>query len=511
MAGIVRKHGNRTAAEAGGRGPTMLPVPIDPARIRAVLRDAGYDSDHIQALVGADLTALGQRATPILVRRTGDGSPLATLVRLFMAGVTVPRPDVERALGPATTAEQWAAEGLLTLDADTARATVQLGCHGELVLATDWGPATPNVATAPDYVMGFSPSGLTLARMTVRTPSRATLDLGTGCGLQALLAAAHSDTVLATDLNPRAVAMARFNAALNGIDTVRCEQGDMFQPAVDRRFDLVVSNPPFVVGPPDPHLFMSGGRDGEGLCADLARTATRHLEPGGWCQFLANWAATRGQDWRDHLASWFAGADCDTWVIRRERQPADEYAALWIETDRDDAAEYARRFDEWMRWYDARGIEAIDYGLVTMRRRGDGTAGRLRCEEITGPWNQADGGDIAAAFARHDWLAATDDAALLDSRLRCSDAARLTRELLAVRGEWVSIAARLRLEGGIDEPGGIDPHGERIVAACDGATPIRTLLQDLADTLGTPFAEVAPSGIAAVRRLVDRGILLPPD
>jgi len=490
--------------------PDLFPVaPGGHARIREVLRQAGYDGDGIQALAGADLTALGQRAVPVLLHRTRGGSSLETLVRLFTAGAAVPLRAADRALAPASAA-QWAAWGLLALDADEARATVQLACHGDLVLATDWGPATPSVGTSSDYVMGFSPSGLTLARMTVRPRSRATLDVGTGCGLQALLAAAHSESVLATDLNPRAVAVARFNAALNGADSVRCVEGDLLAPAAGQVFDIIVSNPPFVVGPPDPHLFMSGGRDLDGLCAELVRGAPRHLAPGGWCQLLANWAAPHGTDWREHLARWFDALDCDAWVIRRERQAADEYAALWIETDADDAAEYAARFDTWMAYYDAHGIDAVDYGLITMRRRGDGAPGRRRYDDVRGRWDEAGGADIVEAFARHDWLASTPDDALLDARLRVSDAARLSRENVAVRGEWVPVSALLRTEGGIDDPGGVDPHGERIVAACDGTTPLRTLLQALADTLGSPFAEVAPDALRAVRHLVDRGVLLPP-
>jgi methylase of polypeptide subunit release factors len=490
----------------------MLPTadPDAAARVRAVLDAAGYRSERIDELVGADLTALGQRAVPVVVRRTGGGTPLDTLVRLFQAGVPVPLRDAGDALQGAT--EQWARWGLISLDGESAAATVQLGCHGDLLVATDWGPARPNVATPPDYVMGFSPSTLTLARLTVRNPSRATLDVGTGSGLQALLAASHSERVVATDLNPRAVHLAAFNAALNGLQgRIELRHGDLFAPVGEREvFDSIVSNPPFVVGPGSEHLFMSGGRAGDGVCEAIARLAPRSLAPHGWCQFLANWAVCRDQDWRERLGGWFDGNGCDVWVIRRERQPVDEYAALWVETEHDDAAEYGRRFDEWMRWYDARGIEAVDYGLVTMRRRGDGAAtGRLRCDDVRGGWDSAGGDEVAAAFARHDWLAATDDAALLRARLHQAETVRLRRELVAVGGEWVPVAARLRVEGGIDGAGGIDPHGERVVAGCDGATPLQALLDDLARALGAELAEILPGALAAVRRLVERGALLP--
>ncbi|HEV7678673.1 MAG TPA: methyltransferase [Candidatus Dormibacteraeota bacterium] len=486
----------------------MTLVPSDAARIAETLRSAGYTGEGIDTLVGTDLTALGHRGIPVVVHRTGGGSLLDTLVRLFTAGVTVPRAAL-----PPGLPERLSAAGLLALDADQARATVQLACYGELLLATDWGPATPNVATPGDHVLGFSPSTLTLARMTVRQPSRSTLDLGTGAGLQALLAAAHSDRVIATDLNPRAVAMARFNAALNGIATIDCREGDMFQPVEDDRFDTIVSNPPFVVGPAAGHLFMSAGRDTDAVCRQLAIDAPRHLAPGGWCQFLANWSVHPGEDWQDRLQGWLANTGCDAWVIRRGREPVDEYAALWIETDRDDPAEYAARFDTWMRWYAERDIEAVDYGLVTMRRRSDGdptATGRIRTGDVQGDWRSSSGEDVAQAFARHDWLDRTGDAALLDSRLRVSDAVRLRHELLAVRGEWVRVAGEVRVEPGIDDPGGIDPRGEVLVARCDGATPVAALLDDLAAAVAVPADGMRPGALAVVRRLVERGVLLPP-
>jgi methylase of polypeptide subunit release factors len=486
----------------------LAPAPAEAPRVADVLRTAGYTSDRIDALIGADLTALGQRGIPVVLHRTNGGTLLETLVRLFTAGAPVPR----NALPPATQ-EHFTRAGLLTLDADEARATVQLACYGALILATDWGPTTPNVATPKDHVLGFSPSTLTLARMTVRTQSRNTLDLGTGAGLQALLAAAHSDHVVATDLNPRAVAMARFNASLNGITTIDCREGDIFAPIHHAEvFDTIVSNPPFVVGPAEGHLFMSAGRDSDAVCRQLAREAPRHLAPGGWCQFLANWAVQPNQDWRERLQDWFTATGCDAWVIRRGREPADEYAALWIETDRDDPAEYAARFDAWMRWYQERDIEAVDYGLVTMRRRdGDPQAtGRIRCDDVHGDWRSATGADIAAAFARHDWLDSTTDQALLSACLTVSDAARLRHELVAVRGEWVRVGGELRVEPGVEDPGGIDPQGEALVARCDGTTPVGALLDDLAAAVNSPAHEVRLQALAVIRRLVDRGVLLPP-
>ncbi len=107
----------------------------------------------------------------------------------------------------------------------------------------------------PDLVLWPNPTSRLLSRFTVRRPSRATLDLGTGTGIQALAAAAHSERVVATDLNSRAVAFALFNARLNGIENVECLCGNGFEPVAGRKFDLIVSNPPFFITPAAQYLF----------------------------------------------------------------------------------------------------------------------------------------------------------------------------------------------------------------------------------------------------------------
>ena len=78
------------------------------------------------------------------------------------------------------------------------------------------------------------------------------LDVGTGCGVQALHATRHADAVVATDVSARALAFARLTLALNGARAVDLRQGDLLEPARGEQFDLVVSNPPFVITPRTP-------------------------------------------------------------------------------------------------------------------------------------------------------------------------------------------------------------------------------------------------------------------
>lgn len=111
-------------------------------------------------------------------------------------------------------------------------------------------------------------------------PDAAVLDMGTGSGVCALVAARRARRVVAVDVSPAAVRCARLNALLNDLDRrVDVREGDLFSPLEGQRFDLVLFNPPFLLGAPKDH------RDAAWRSADAARRFAAglgaHLAPGG--------------------------------------------------------------------------------------------------------------------------------------------------------------------------------------------------------------------------------------
>src|SRR5690606_28163957 len=112
---------------------------------------------------------------------------------------------------------------------------------------------TPGLDGSPNrvgsaHVLGISSASTSLAQLTIREPVGRALGLGTGAGVQALHLAAHADEVVATDVNTRALWMTRLNAALNGVE-VDVREGSFFEPLRGERFDLIATNPPFVIAP----------------------------------------------------------------------------------------------------------------------------------------------------------------------------------------------------------------------------------------------------------------------
>ncbi|MEO7837269.1 MAG: class I SAM-dependent methyltransferase, partial [Acidimicrobiales bacterium] len=455
---------------------------------------------------GFSFLARGELAPAL--RRSAGGSPVETLVRLFLCGVGVDLRAAEAALAPLTVAD-WVGAEVLEVDGTTVTALLKLRPFdlegSQWVIPYDSNHRADHVA---DYVIGVGAASMTLAGMTVRPPVGRCLDLGTGSGIQALFASSHSDQVVATDRNPRAVAFATFTMAVNGIGNVQARRGDLFEPVTGERFGLIVSNPPFVISPDSRFQYRDSGLPGDEICRRIVVAAPAHLEDGGWCQLLANWAHLAGTDWKERLAGWVEGTGCDAWIIQRDVQDVETYAATWLRHDETDPGQEA--FGAWMDHYERTGTEAVGSGLITLRRSGRATPWQ-HVEEVHQDVALPCGDAVAATFARAAWLAdvGDDDRALLDAVLVVGDDVGLHESRLAKGGRWVLDEALLRLEHGLRYTGAIDPPGAGLVAGCDGTARLGDLVQRLADAVGADAAEVTPQVMPIVWRLIEQGFLVP--
>ena len=491
--------------------PLWFDDPADFGRAGEVLAGAGYsDREVAEALDIDDARSLSGRDVSLLLRKTSGATPLDTLIRLFLIGVPVDLETAGRAVAPLTV-PAWTEAGLLEADGRSVLAAVQLLPFRGLWLAFDL-PRRIEAGLSPDYVMGVGASSLTLANLTVRRPSRLTLDLGTGCGFQAFLAAGHSERVLAVDCNPRAVHLAAFNARLNNLPNVDCLEGDLFEPVGGHAFDLVVSNPPFVISPETRYIYRDSGLHGDQITRTIVGRVPEYLRERGYCQILCNWAHVSGQDWPARLAGWFEGTGCDAWAMCTDTLDAAGYAAKWIRhTERDDADQFDRRFDEWTEYYQQERIEAVSGGVITMRRRSGGV-NWFRAddgpEKMLGPA----GDGVLRSFEAHDFLdTVPDDEPLMQQRLRVAPEVRLHQGFEPSPEGWSVIESELQLARGLAYSGNVDPYMARLIVRCNGRHRLGDLIGQLAGWLDKSPAEVTPTCLEVVRRLIERGFLLPPD
>ncbi|MEO7587129.1 MAG: methyltransferase [Arachnia sp.] len=482
------------------------------ADLRARLLRASYTTDDVLDLIGElGQAGLGRNSSIAAdVALAGSMDPLACLVRLFILQQSVPLAAAEQALDVAAAVRHdWVAVG-----DDRVRALVDIrpygspddGASGFLVSDLTPGMDQQTAPTRADYVLGASPASLTLAQITMREHVGRALDLGTGCGVQSLHLTRHADEVVATDLNPRALDLARVSADLSGV-AIDYREGSLFDPVAGERFDLIVSNPPYVMSPPDGKrlTYREGDLVADGLVEAIVRQAPSHLLPGGSLQLLTNWAVLDGVAWEDRLRGWVEGTGLDCWVIERERLDVFSYIEMWL-TDAGLAGspEWEPAYRRWLDYFADLGITEVGMGwlLLTASERAEP---HLRFES----WPHAVAQPVGGVFARH--RAAVDAATLplselLTSRPRLSD---VVQETIGEPGAADPTHVVLRQRTGLLRAIRVGTADGAVLGALDGELALGQVIAAVASVLALDPAEVAAQVVPVVRDALLDQLLLP--
>ncbi|QJT03159.1 class I SAM-dependent methyltransferase [Streptomyces asoensis] len=504
---------------------TLSPLPsVDrpdvAARLREALLAASFTADGLLELLGAPAyAALARSETVPAMRATRGDTPLETLVRLFLLQQPVPHARVEEFLPVHACVESgW----LVPTGEDEVAATVDVRPYGgpdgeDWFIISDLGCAVGGAGGSGSegrqadtaVVLGVGGASTTLAGITVRTPVPAALDLGTGSGIQALHAAQHATRVTATDLNPRALHITALTLALSGAPAADLREGSLFEPVRDdETYDLIVSNPPFVISPGARLTYRDGGMGGDDLCRSLVQGAGERLSEGGFAQFLANWQHVEGENWQDRLRSWVPRG-CDAWIVQREVQDVTQYAELWLRDagdHRGDQAEYQAHYDTWLDEFEARKVKAVGFGWITLRRT---TAAEpvITVEEWPHPVEQPLGDAVLAHFGRLDYLRAHDDAALLAGRFRL--VTEVVQEQVGLPGAEDPEHVVLRQHRGMRRATKVDTVGAGFAGVCDGSLSAGRILDAIAQLVGEDPVLLRDRTPAQIRLLVEQGFLEP--
>jgi methylase of polypeptide subunit release factors len=487
------------------------------ARQCADLRDLfvayAYTVDAVIAAIGEPAhRALGRNATVPGVRALGDRvDPLATLIRMWLLQRSVPvgqleqalpglvRPLIEAGFAGSDGSRSWARADIRPYATD----------HGALWLCADLTPGLDSSVTPmrPDFVLGASSASSSLAHLTVRQPVQRALDLGTGCGVQSLHLAQHAASTVATDLNPRALALAELTFRLNDV-TVDLRLGDLFAPVADERFDLITSNPPYVMSPPSdgPRLaYREGSRRADRLVEDIIRAGPRHLADDGIMQVLCNWAHPVGGSWEDRLAGWITPGGCDAHVVQREVLDPSAYAELWLaDAGLTRSPDYRQRYAEWLDYFAAEGIEAVGLGWIVLHQ-----AGREKPEVTLEHWPYGIEQPIAPAIEAR--LGAVDrdrsmsDAAVLARVWALAD--DVLEESTGTPGAADPQHIVLRQHRGFRRAVEVDTALAGIMGACDGDLPLGMIVDAVARLMDAEPDDLRADILPRFRRLVMDGFV----
>ncbi len=486
--------------------------------LRAALTRARYDADTLLEALGDDAhTALG-RSEPVPVRRAvRDAGELGTLVRLLLLGDPEPERNVAAALAPLDL-DRAVAAGLLERDGDRIRAALDLRPldlgGGTRWVISDLDDSLQRRTLTAEHVLGVGQASLSLLRATPTTPVDSVLDLGTGCGVQAVHAAGYARAVTGTDVSARALWLAQATAALNGLD-IELLEGSWFEPVAGRRFDRVVANPPFVVGPARvEHTYRDSGLALDGASELVVSQAPALLKPGGMATMLASWVHVDGQDWRARVSSWLPDHGVDAWIVQRDIADPALYVGTWLRDagldPRDPAAQ--ERAETWLAAFDAAEVEGIGFGFVYLRAI-DGPT-QLLAEDLTHAFDDPLGAEATAYLDRSAWLrtVAADPGHAWSARFAVDAATALERVYLPGDEGWTQRVARLHRGDGPRWQHEVDDTTAALLAGMrqDGL-PLNELVELLAvgHTDAEATHEFRATALAVVTDLVRHGLIHP--
>jgi len=481
-------------------------------RLRDDFERAGYSTDQVLDAIGehGQLGLTRNHTTAASRALAGRDDPLATLIRLFVLQQEQPYEQVARTLDVSSLAPL----GILARDGEGVRAKVDIRPYADLTDATSGWVVSDHTASLdtrdghvrPDHVLGISPASVSLSQITSRRAVDRALDLGTGSGIQCLHLANHAARVVATDLNPRALTLATLTFALNGID-VQTRLGSLYEPVADEVFDVITTNPPFVISPDTGARLVYRETDlrSDDLMRAVVAGAGPRLAPGGSLHVVGNWAHTTGMPWQDRVAQWVPQG-CDAFIVERETLDVYEYIEIWLaDAGLNGAPDYTARYDQWLRYFDDLGIEAVGMGWITMVNSGSSSS-----SVVGESWPYPVSQPVAEDLMAH--LRAGDVESWTDARIEeCAWllAPGTMQEATSVPGQADPTHVVLRRTDGLMRAIEVDTALGGVLGACDGELPVGRIIAAVAALMDVDESSLRDEMIPQIRKLIAQTWLTP--
>ena len=473
------------------------PTPDALAALGSLLGRCDYTDEAVRTRLYVDDTYIHPHESFVYNKRLG-GDRFSELIRLFLLHDWL---DLERARQALSGLDLDDLEGLLSREDGGVRSAVAVQPWRGLLVAHDWGDSDP----AREHVIGASAITGLLADLTPRSRVGSALDVGTGSGALALFASQHAAQTIATDLNPRALKLAEWALALNQARGVELREGDLFEPVGGEQFDLVVSNPPFIVSPDSTYLFRDGPSQSDGVSQAIVEQVPQFLGDGGFACILYQSRVTHGEDWDERPRRWVEGRGCDAWILQLPgNRDALGYAVGWNRPLLDhDRAQFEATVDRWVRAFADSNTARIASGAIVLRKRSG--SNWIRVDETrTYPAAQA-GRHVEQLFAGQTLVAALpDDRDLLELVVSPYDGLRLDQTEAETPNGAELLAARLRIKDGVPLNPKVDAAMIEVVRQLDGRRPLRALLPDdgaathalptIRDLIGSGFLHARAGG-----------------
>jgi len=387
------------------------------------LRTVGYSTEAIEKLLGDDGPSADLSDSAVFERRL-PRSALATVIRLLLLQRPVAAASLFDALGGEAVE---ALERLEYVEMDDERVVPRARLAPAEGLLLSFDGFSRGEDDPAGWVAAFTPTAFWLASLTPRRRVATALDVGTGNGAHALLAARHARHVVATDVNPRALAFTEINAALNRIANVETRLGSLYDPVAGDRFDLITCNAPYVISPGQRWQYRDGGLPGDELSERVVRGAADHLAAAGHASLLVSWLAATPDEPDSSVQEWITGNGCDVWLLVLSGSDPLDHAAGWNDQLENDPDALGDTLDEWTAYFERLGARWVSEGAVLMRKRASASHA-YRADEVDEDDLEFAGDQIERVF-RALTLVDEGDRAVLASTPSLADDVRFEQEL----------------------------------------------------------------------------------
>ena len=431
-----------------------------------------------------------------------DGSPLSIVARLFCLGVSVERRQAEPAFGPLSLSD-LEEMGLVEIADALVRPSCLIRPANGLLVASD----IPS--SHPDIVLGAVPASETLARLTVRRPAARAFDLGTGCGVQALLLARHAADVTAVDINPRALAFATFNAALNDMTNVQVREGSWFAPVEGEQFDVIACNPPYVISPDSAFTYRDGGLTRDLVSRMVVRVSARHLADGGFATVLCNWI--HDGDWAAAIKPWVEATGCDALFLHYATVDPVNYARRWnAELRARDPQAFEVTVRRWLDYFRREHVEQIAFGGILLRRRDGASSHWVRALTMSDGPSGSCSDQILRLFDATDFLESPAGADLFRHAYTLVDGHRVNQTLQFSGGKYGVAPAIFQCVPGLGLEASIDARALEVLLESRPDRTLGALVTATAADRGESVEAVEALVGPAARQLIECGFMVPP-
>lgn len=507
----------------------------------AYLTEAGYSSEMAFEVLGEHGISAAASGAPQAAlwhaERSGALDTRKILISAFYLRQPVPRAELAQLLSNEFL-EQLIDDGVLQSpdgapESDSLISAIDIrpisaAAHGvtDILLASDPDSSMWDHVPGTDHVPGVGNAPLSLlGAVPPVADGSSILDLGCGSGvLSAVLGTSANDVIVTgTDISERALEFARVNGAVLASDkntTLTWKKGNWFEPVDGEQFDILVANPPFVVGPAEVgHVYRDSGMPLDGATKMVVSSAPEFLSPEGTAHILSAWALQDGESIAQRMSSWIPSHGIRAWVLQREIVDPATYVTTWLRDESIDPrhAEGKQRTQQWMDFFAKHDIAQIALGFVHMQRIDDEAPSEITVEELEHALAPGAylGAEVAEFFARAAWLQDKDAEDVLEARFAVRPTAAVERVSLPQSDAHTSLGfqAEVTRLTRTDGPRWSHEVDEPLLAVLGGLHPEAMSLRDVAELYCAvhgveeePFCEAL---IPLIVDLIRHGIVIP--